>query len=170
MHQTGPGKSRITTSDPARRQAQARKLKIVVDGGNGVGGPVAVPLYEKLSSEVIPYTAKWTGPSPTITPIPRCRRICRPYPVGEKPENADLGLPWTATLTASAPSTMPATSSGATSLDPLLPQHPRGGPGCDGHRRGEVLAHPVPGCSPSRREPGDVEDGALADQGRHEAV
>lgn len=47
-----------------------RKLKVVVDAGNGVGGVVAVPLYEKLGCEVIPLFCDVDGTFPNHHPDP----------------------------------------------------------------------------------------------------
>ncbi|MFM1921080.1 MAG: hypothetical protein RLZZ303_2714 [Candidatus Hydrogenedentota bacterium] len=41
-----------------------RKLKVVVDAANGVGGPVAVPLLERLGCEVIPLYCEVDGRFP----------------------------------------------------------------------------------------------------------
>lgn len=41
-----------------------RKLRVVVDAANGVGGPVAVPLFEKLGCEVIPLYCEVDGRFP----------------------------------------------------------------------------------------------------------
>jgi len=47
-----------------------RKLKIVVDGGNGVGGPVAVPLYERMGCDVTTLYCEVDGTFPNHHPDP----------------------------------------------------------------------------------------------------
>ena len=47
-----------------------RKLKVVVDAGNGVGGTIAVPLFEKLGCEVIPMFCDVDGNFPNHHPDP----------------------------------------------------------------------------------------------------
>jgi phosphomannomutase/phosphoglucomutase len=47
-----------------------RKLKVVVDGGNGVGGPVGVPIFEALGCEVIPLYCDVDGRFPNHHPDP----------------------------------------------------------------------------------------------------
>jgi phosphomannomutase / phosphoglucomutase len=55
--------------DVARRlQLGRRRLKVVVDAGNGTGGVVAVPLFQKLGVEVVPLfieTRRWRRTSRT---------------------------------------------------------------------------------------------------------
>ncbi|MBN2198996.1 MAG: phosphomannomutase/phosphoglucomutase [Candidatus Aminicenantes bacterium] len=47
-----------------------RKLKVVVDAGNGTGGVVAVPIFEKLGAEVIPLFCDMDGRFPNHHPDP----------------------------------------------------------------------------------------------------
>jgi len=47
-----------------------RKLKVVVDAGNGTGGVVAVPIFEKLGAEVIPLFCEMDGRFPNHHPDP----------------------------------------------------------------------------------------------------
>ncbi|MCA1901761.1 MAG: phosphomannomutase, partial [Candidatus Hydrogenedens sp.] len=47
-----------------------RKLKVVVDAGNGVGGVVAVPLFRKLGCDVIPLYCDVDGNFPNHHPDP----------------------------------------------------------------------------------------------------
>jgi phosphomannomutase/phosphoglucomutase len=47
-----------------------RKLKVVVDAGNGVGGVVAVPLFEQMGCEVIPLYCDVDGNFPNHHPDP----------------------------------------------------------------------------------------------------
>ncbi|OGD12580.1 MAG: phosphomannomutase [Candidatus Aminicenantes bacterium RBG_13_62_12] len=48
----------------------ARKLKVVVDAGNGTGGAVAVPIFERLGAEVIPLYCDMDGRFPNHHPDP----------------------------------------------------------------------------------------------------
>ncbi|MBM3296836.1 MAG: phosphomannomutase/phosphoglucomutase, partial [Candidatus Aminicenantes bacterium] len=47
-----------------------RKLRVVVDAGNGTGGVVAVPIFEKLGAEVIPLFCEPDGRFPNHHPDP----------------------------------------------------------------------------------------------------
>ncbi|OGD23117.1 MAG: phosphomannomutase [Candidatus Aminicenantes bacterium RBG_13_64_14] len=47
-----------------------RPLKVVVDAGNGTGGVVAVPIFEKLGAEVIPLFCDMDGRFPNHHPDP----------------------------------------------------------------------------------------------------
>lgn len=47
-----------------------RKLRVVVDAGNGVGGVIGVPLYEQLGCEVIPLYCDVDGNFPNHHPDP----------------------------------------------------------------------------------------------------
>ncbi len=69
-----------------------RKLKIVVDGGNGVGGPVAVPLYEKLGCEVIPLYCEVDGTFPNHHPDPTVPKNLADLIQLVTSEKADLGI------------------------------------------------------------------------------
>ena len=92
-----------------------KKLRVVVDGGNGIGGPPAVRLFERLGCEVIGRYIEPTGPSPITTPTPppsrrwpSCARPC-----SRRAPTSRSGS--TATATGSASWTAPETSSGAIS-------------------------------------------------------
>ncbi|MCL4217904.1 MAG: phosphomannomutase/phosphoglucomutase [Candidatus Hydrogenedentes bacterium] len=69
-----------------------RKLKVVVDGGNGVGGPVGVPLYEKLGCEVIPLYCDVDGDFPNHHPDPTVPENLKALIRTVKKEKADLGI------------------------------------------------------------------------------
>ena len=47
-----------------------RRLKVVVDAGNGTGGVVAVPLFESLGIEVVPLFIEMDGSFPNHHPDP----------------------------------------------------------------------------------------------------
>jgi len=76
----------------ARRIKLKRKLKVVVDAGNGVGGKVAVPLYEKLGCEVIPLYCDVDGTFPNHHPDPTIGSSLKKMISVVKKEKADLGI------------------------------------------------------------------------------
>ncbi|MHB8694460.1 MAG: phosphomannomutase/phosphoglucomutase [Solirubrobacteraceae bacterium] len=74
--------------------ALVKPIKLVVDGGNGMAGPMVGPLLTKLGLE--PITAYWTpdGDFPDHEPNPLLPEN-REYIIGEvKRQSADLGIAW----------------------------------------------------------------------------
>ena len=69
-----------------------RKLKVVVDAGNGVGGKVGVPLYEKLGCEVIPLFCEVDGNFPNHHPDPTLPESLKTLISTVKRTKADLGI------------------------------------------------------------------------------
>lgn len=69
-----------------------RRLKVVVDAGNGVGGIVAVPLYESLGCEVIPIYCKVDGNFPNHHPDPTIKNNLLPLMRAVKKHGADIGI------------------------------------------------------------------------------
>ncbi len=69
-----------------------RKLKVVVDAGNGVGGIVAVPLYEALGCEVIPIHCEVDGNFPNHHPDPTKKENLKDLIRAVKKHKADLGI------------------------------------------------------------------------------
>lgn len=69
-----------------------RKLKVVVDGGNGVGGVVAVPLFEKLGCEVIPLYCEVDGNFPNHHPDPTNEANLKELIKTVKKHKADVGI------------------------------------------------------------------------------
>jgi len=69
-----------------------RKLKIVVDAGNGVGGVVAVPLYEQMGCEVIPLFCEVDGNFPNHHPDPTKASNLVELIETVKREKADVGI------------------------------------------------------------------------------
>ena len=53
-----------------RAQMGPYKPKVVVDGGNGVGGPTAIPMLERLGIEVVPMFCEPDGNFPNHHPDP----------------------------------------------------------------------------------------------------
>ncbi len=75
-----------------KRVKLKRKLKVVVDAGNGVGGPIAVPLYEKLGCTVIPLYCDVDGRFPNHHPDPTIPASLKKLIATVKKEKADLGI------------------------------------------------------------------------------
>lgn len=69
-----------------------RKLKVVVDAGNGVGGVVAVPLFEKLGCEVIPLYCEVDGRFPNHHPDPTKEENLKDLIKTVKKNKADIGI------------------------------------------------------------------------------
>jgi phosphomannomutase/phosphoglucomutase len=59
-------------------QLGPRKLKVVVDAGNGTGGVIANPIFGRWESRWCRSSRRWTAASPTTTPTRRWRRTSRP--------------------------------------------------------------------------------------------
>jgi len=64
----------------------------VVDAGNGVGGVVAVPLYEKLGCEVIPIYCEVDGTFPNHHPDPTVAANNKKMIAAVKRHKADVGI------------------------------------------------------------------------------
>jgi len=69
-----------------------RKLKVVVDAANGVGGVVAVPLFEQLGCEVIPLYCEVDGNFPNHHADPTKEANLKDLIKLVKKEKADLGI------------------------------------------------------------------------------
>ncbi|GMW03278.1 MAG: phosphomannomutase/phosphoglucomutase [Candidatus Hydrogenedentota bacterium] len=69
-----------------------RKLKVVVDAGNGVAGPIAVPLFEALGCEVIPLYCDVDGRFPNHHPDPTVAENIVEMMKAVKKHKADLGI------------------------------------------------------------------------------
>jgi phosphomannomutase/phosphoglucomutase len=69
-----------------------KRGKIVVDAGNGTGGPVAVALYERLGYEVIPLYCDMDGAFPNHHPDPTVEANLADLRRAVEEENADLGI------------------------------------------------------------------------------
>lgn len=69
-----------------------RKLKVVVDAGNGAAGPIAVALYEALGCEVIPLYCDIDGTFPNHHPDPTKAENLRDLIRAVKKHKADVGL------------------------------------------------------------------------------
>jgi len=69
-----------------------RRLKIVVDAGNGVGGVIAVPLFEQMGCEVIPLYCAVDGSFPNHHPDPTKADNMRELIATVKRVKADVGI------------------------------------------------------------------------------
>ena len=75
-----------------RRVQLKRKLRVVVDAGNGVGGKIAVPLFEKMGCEVIPLYCDVDGTFPNHHPDPTVPSSLKKLIATVKRKKADLGI------------------------------------------------------------------------------
>ena len=80
------------TSRILRSVKLKRKLKVVIDGGNGPGGPVAVPLYEQMGCEVIPLYCDVDGTFPNHHPDPTVPENLKKLIATVKRTKADCGI------------------------------------------------------------------------------
>jgi len=69
-----------------------RKLKVVVDAGNGTGGVVAVPIFEALGVEVIPLFLEMDGHFPNHHPDPTVEANLEPLKRKVLEVGADVGI------------------------------------------------------------------------------
>ena len=69
-----------------------RSLKVVVDGGNGTGGPVALKTLRKLGCRVIPLFCEMDGSFPNHHPDPTVPENLRDLKEKVLEEEADLGI------------------------------------------------------------------------------
>ncbi len=68
-----------------------RKLKVVIDAGNGTGG-VAVPIFERLGVEVVPLFTEPDGRFPNHHPDPTVEKNLEPLKRKVLETGADLGV------------------------------------------------------------------------------
>ena len=69
-----------------------RRLKVVVDAGNGTGGVVAVPLFESLGVEVVPLYIEMDGRFPNHHPDPTVEENLADLGAKVVETGADLGI------------------------------------------------------------------------------
>jgi len=78
--------------DIASRVHLARRLRVVVDGGNGTGGPPAVALLERLGVDLIPLYVDMDGRFPNHHPDPTVEDNLAPLRAAVLAHGADLGV------------------------------------------------------------------------------
>jgi phosphomannomutase/phosphoglucomutase len=69
-----------------------RKLKVVVDAGNGTGGVVAVPLFQSLGLDVVPLFTEMDGNFPNHHPDPTVEKNLEHLKAKVKEVGADVGI------------------------------------------------------------------------------
>lgn len=69
-----------------------RKLRVVVDAGNGAGGPTAVALYERLGFDVVPLYCNMDGSFPNHHPDPTQPENLAALIAAVKETGAELGI------------------------------------------------------------------------------
>ncbi|MFH1587571.1 MAG: phosphomannomutase/phosphoglucomutase [Candidatus Diapherotrites archaeon] len=67
-------------------------LKVVLDCGNGVAGPMAVKVLEEIGTEVVPLYCEMDGSFPNHLPDPTQENLMQDLINRVKKENADLGI------------------------------------------------------------------------------
>ena len=78
-----------------RPGARSRPLKVVLDGGNGMAGPMVGPLLERLGARPRRRpTGSPTASSPTTSPTRCCPRTASFIIDKVRDEGADLGIAW----------------------------------------------------------------------------
>jgi phosphomannomutase/phosphoglucomutase len=69
-----------------------RRLKVVVDAGNGTGGVVAVPIFEALGIEVVPLFIEMDGSFPNHHPDPTVEKNLAQLQAKVRETGADVGI------------------------------------------------------------------------------
>lgn len=69
-----------------------KKIKVVVDGGNGVGGPFALPLLKRYGCEIIPINCEPDGTFPNHFPDPTVEDNLTELIKLVRKHKADLGI------------------------------------------------------------------------------
>ncbi len=70
----------------------SKKLKVVIDAGNGTAGPIAVPLWQDLGLQVIPLYCEVDGRFPHHLPDPTVPRFMEDLAKKVVEEKADVGI------------------------------------------------------------------------------
>jgi phosphomannomutase/phosphoglucomutase len=70
----------------------SRPLKVVVDGGNGAGGPVTVEVLKGIGAQVIPIFCEPDGTFPNHHPDPVVEKYMTSLTLRVKAEGADCGI------------------------------------------------------------------------------
>lgn len=94
------GKGNIKTLDIFKEYAKnlaskikpARKLKVVIDAGNGITGPFYTKIFEAVGAEIIPLFCEPNGNYPNHQPDPVVEKNLEDMQKKVRKENADLGI------------------------------------------------------------------------------
>ena len=70
----------------------SRRLKVVVDAGNGTGGVIAVPLFEELGFDVVPLFVEMDGRFPNHHPDPTVEKNLEALKKAVLEQRADVGI------------------------------------------------------------------------------
>ena len=76
----------------ANLEPVARKLKVIVDAGNGVGGLTGVPLFERMGCEVIPLFCELDGTFPNHHADPTVEKNLEDLKAAVAKHEADIGV------------------------------------------------------------------------------
>src|SRR4051812_48758163 len=82
--------SAMTFIDPAN----VKPMKVVVDGGNGMGGPMVGPLLDQLPLDLVKLYFEPDGDFPDHEPNPMLEKNRRLIVDRVRSEGADLGIAW----------------------------------------------------------------------------
>jgi len=69
-----------------------RRLKVVVDAGNGTGGVIAVPLFQSLGIDVVPLFVEMDGNFPNHHPDPTVEKNLEHLKAKVRETGADVGI------------------------------------------------------------------------------
>jgi len=69
-----------------------KKLKVVLDCGNGTAGPMAVKVLGEIGAEIVPLYCEMDGSFPNHLPDPTQEKLMQDLIARVKKENADLGI------------------------------------------------------------------------------
>ncbi len=73
-------------------QMGSRRLRIAVDAGNATGGPVAIPIFQRLGCEVFPLYCEMDGTFPNHEPDPTVMENLKDLIAIVKKEKLDIGI------------------------------------------------------------------------------
>ena len=100
QHPVSRTSGKITTQDIiadyisalCKNNTVSKKMKIVVDGGNGAASKIAPEVYRRMGCEVIELFCEYDGRFPNHHPDPTIPENLKDIIAAVKKENADIGL------------------------------------------------------------------------------